>query len=65
MTASDAERPVVDVAFLDEDMTIVEICEVLECLPWRRNVHQLCIDHGVRAYLLGLLREHLPRSARL
>jgi hypothetical protein len=64
MTASDTERPVCDISFLDESMTNREIYKVLEHLPWRRGAHQIVIDHGVRAYLLGLLRERLPRSAR-
>jgi hypothetical protein len=61
MTSSDAERPVADVAFLDSDMSVRDLCAVLEYLPWRRDAHQIVIDAGVRHYLLGVLKERLPR----
>ena len=61
---SNIARPVDDIAFLDDDMTISDLCEVLECLPWRRTAHQIVIDSGVRDYLLGVLKEHLPRFRR-
>ena len=64
MTSTDAERPVVDVAFLSEDMTPADLYTVLAYLPWRRGQHRICIDHGVRAYLLDMLKEHLSTKQR-
>lgn len=58
---SNVARPVDDIAFLDDDMSARDLYEVLECLPWRRTAHQIVIDSGVRDYLLGVLKERLPR----
>jgi hypothetical protein len=50
--------------FMDDAMTATELIEVLEGLPSRRREHALIIDRGVKVFLLGLLRERLPRTRR-
>jgi hypothetical protein len=50
--------------FLTDEMTVADLCEILEGLSSRRHEHALIVDRGVRTFLLGLLRERLPRMRR-
>lgn len=49
------------IEYLDESMTVRELVQTLEDFAHQRGKHGLLLDAGVRNYLLGVLREHLPR----
>jgi hypothetical protein len=49
--------------FLTDDMRVADLVEVLEQLPSRHREHALVVDRGVKAFLLGLLRDRLPRAS--
>jgi len=50
--------------FLDESMCVADLVEILDQLSHRRDIqrHALMLDRGVNAFLLGMLRERLPRQ---
>jgi hypothetical protein len=55
--------PLEKVDFLTEDLSPREIVDVLDQLARYGGERALVVDFGVRAYLLNLLREHLPPGA--
>lgn len=48
-----------------DDWTVRDLVQSLEDLPSRRAAHFISIDAGVRAYLLDVLRAHLPRHRKV